>query len=569
MMNKYKLQSSAPFIIRILIILLLGFILSANFFRIDLTAEKRYTLSDLTKLVLRNLDDIVYVKVYLEGNLNPQLTRLQTSIREMLDEFRIYGKDNIHYEFINPSEAESRKVRNEVYSDLYEKGLKPINIKDVDDEGGETEKIIFPGAIIHYRNTEVVVNLLKNNPSLSAAENLNNSRQALEYELINMIRNLTNEEVEKIAFTEGHGELDQYETADITRELANFFQVDRGRINGQYGILDEYKAIIIAKPRKAFSEKDKFVLDQYLMNGGKILWFLDKTRVSMDSLTGGKTVALINDLNLQDQLFKYGVRLNPVLVRDMQCNFVPVNTALAGNQPNFSPSPWTYFPLLNGKKTHPVSANNNLIKSQFAGSLDFIGDSTNLKKSVLLQTSARSKQVNVPVMISLEEVKEQPNARDFNQSFIPVVALLEGQFQSVFTNRMLGNYLPESATFKEVSEPTKMIVATDGDIIKNEVRSTPQGPKPLPLGYDSYTRQMFGNKDFVLNAVNYLTGQEELIQLRSREFKLRLLNRDEISKDKLKWQLINIVLPIIVVILFGITFNIFKRNKYSKRHAEA
>ncbi|NBC84389.1 MAG: gliding motility-associated ABC transporter substrate-binding protein GldG [Bacteroidetes bacterium] len=568
-MNKYKLQSSAPFIIRILIILLLGFILSANFFRIDLTAEKRYTLSDLTKLVLRNLDDIVYVKVYLEGNLNPQLTRLQTSIREMLDEFRIYGKDNIHYEFINPSEAESRKVRNEVYSDLYEKGLKPINIKDVDDEGGETEKIIFPGAIIHYRNTEVVVNLLKNNPSLSAAENLNNSRQALEYELINMIRNLTNEEVEKIAFTEGHGELDQYETADITRELANFFQVDRGRINGQYGILDEYKAIIIAKPRKAFSEKDKFVLDQYLMNGGKILWFLDKTRVSMDSLTGGKTVALINDLNLQDQLFKYGVRLNPVLVRDMQCNFVPVNTALAGNQPNFSPSPWTYFPLLNGKKTHPVSANNNLIKSQFAGSLDFIGDSTNLKKSVLLQTSARSKQVNVPVMISLEEVKEQPNARDFNQSFIPVVALLEGQFQSVFTNRMLGNYLPESATFKEVSEPTKMIVATDGDIIKNEVRSTPQGPKPLPLGYDSYTRQMFGNKDFVLNAVNYLTGQEELIQLRSREFKLRLLNRDEISKDKLKWQLINIVLPIIVVILFGITFNIFKRNKYSKRHAEA
>lgn len=568
MLQQYKLQSSAPFIIRMLIILLLIFILSIDFFRIDLTAEKRYTLSDLTKNVLGELDDIVYVKVYLSGDLNPQLTRLQISIREMLDEFRVYGKDNIHYEFINPSEGKNQKERNAVYSDLYDKGLKPVNIKDVDEEGGENEKIVFPGAIIHYRNTEVAVNLLKNNPSLSAAENLNNSRQALEYELINMIKNITDEEVEKIAFVEGHGELNDIETAAITRELANFFQVDRGRINGRYGVLDEYKAIIVAKPHEAFSESDKFVLDQYLMNGGKILWFLDKAQVSMDSLINGSTVAMLHELNLQDQLFKYGVRINPVLLRDLQCNYIPVNTAIAGNQPDFTPSPWTYFPLLAGNKAHPISANVNLIRSEYVSSIDFTGESSQIEKSVLLHTSAQSKAVNVPVMISLEEVKKQPRAHDFNSSQLPAAVLLEGQFPSVFTNRMLENHLPETATFKEISEPTKMVVVADGDIIKNEVRRTPQGPNPLPLGYDSYTRQLFGNEDFVLNAVNYLTGQEELIKLRSREFKLRLLNRDKIRTDKLQWQLINIVLPIVLIILFGILFNIWKKRKYSTQHAE-
>lgn len=564
MKSRTDINNIINLLITLVIIVAAGILLSFKHVRLDLTAEKRFTLSPLTKNVLRNLDDIVYVKVYLDGKLNTPFKRLQIAIRETLEEFQVYGKDNLYFEFINPAEGKSDKHRNEVYYELHEKGLRPVNIKDTDEEGGEVEKIIFPGATIHYKNTEIAVNLLKNNPNIPGDENLNNSRQSLEYELINMIKNITNNKVEKIAFLEGHNELNEIETGDATKELSNFFQVDRGIINGQYGILNDYKAVIIAKPQKPFSEADKFVLDQYIMQGGNVLWFIDAVNVSIDSLYMGNTYAFINDINLQDMFFRYGFRVNPVLVRDMQCNYIPVNTALAGNRPKFTPTAWTYYPLLTPMPSHPVSKKLNLVRSQFANTIDLLGDSS-IKKNILLRTTPNTHVVQAPALISLSDINKR-TPEMFSNGQQTVAALLEGRFNSAYNNRIINQWLPEKQAFISISPAnTKMLVVADGDVIKNDSRETAQGTLISPLSLDTYTRQYFGNKDFVLNAVNYLTGQQELITLRSREFKLRLFDKEKIKAEKKKWQLINTIIPPVLVLLFGLFFYYSRVKHYSHK----
>ncbi len=559
--NKIKLQ----LILSISIILLIAYISSFLYFRIDLTSDKRYTLSETTKNILKNLDDIVFVKVYLDGELNIPFKKMQKNLRETLDEFKVYAKSYLEYEFINPFEDTDPKTRNNVFNELYKKGLKPSNIVSSDEEGGFSEKVIFPGVIINYRGIEVAVNLLRNNPGLSSEENINNSIQSLEYELINKIRSITNTKAEKIAFIEGHGELNEFQVGDITQELANYFQVDRGQINGKPGIIDEYKAIIIAKPTRKFSEADKFVIDQYIMNGGKVLWFIDEVNVSLDSLINGSTIALINQLNIEDLLFRYGVRINPNLIQDIQCNLIPVNTALAGNPANFVPAPWPYYPLLTAPPSHPVTRNLNMIKTEFVNSLDTIAARKQINKHVLLKSSQYSKIVNAPVKISLEEIKRNPRKDEFRHSGLPVAVLLEGKFESAFKNRMLSNFFPQGVpNFKSESIENKMLVVSDGDIIRNDIKQTPRGTMVLPLEFDKYTRQTFGNTDFIINAVNYLTGLEDLMQLRSREFRLRLLDKTKIKEQRIKWQLINTALPILIILIFGVTYNYVRKQKYAR-----
>lgn len=549
---------------KISILLLIGFITSFRSFRVDLTSEKRYTISKTTKDILSELNEVVYAKVYLHGELNIPFKKMQRSIQENLDEFKVYAGDNLEYEFINPMAEKDEKIRNDIINELYEKGLKPSNILAKDKEGGTSEKIIFPGAILVYKGVEVPVNFLKNNPALSGEENINNSIQSLEYELISKIRSLSAKGTEKIAFIEGHGELNEFEVGDITRELANFFQVDRGKINGQPGILDAYKAVIVAKPVNKFDEKDKFVLDQYLMNGGKVLWFIDAVNASLDSMVNGSAITLINDLNLDDLLFRYGIRINPVLVKDMQCGFIPVNMALAGNPSKFVPSPWPYFPLLGVSNQHPVTRNINMVEARFANSVDTLSARADIKKTVLLKTSPYSGFLSVPAIISLEEVKNEPKPEDYNSPGFPVAVLLEGEFESAFKNRMLEGYFPGGLPeFKEKGVLNKMLVVADGDVIRNDIRTTPGGTMISPLGFDKYTQQTFGNKEFVVNAVNFLTDQTGLINLRSREFRLRLLNRAKIGEERVKWQVINILVPVFIVILLGLIYNFYRKRKYS------
>lgn len=553
-------------ILLLLIIVLINYISSNTFYRFDLTSEKRYTLSGVSKDLLGELDDVFYIKVYLDGDIPIGFKHMAKSVKELLDEFRIYAKDNIQYEFVNPSSEEDAEIRNRVYANLNEKGLKPTNVHLKDKEGSTREKIIFPGAIIHYKNIEFPLNLLKNNPGLSAEVNLNNSIQSLEYEFIKAIYNLNDPVIRKVAFIEGHGELNDYEVGDITRELANYYQVDRGVINGNLHILDGYKVIIIAKPMKKFSEADKLVIDQYIMNGGKVVWCLDAVKVSMDSLMQGMTFAFINDNNLSDQLFKYGVRLNPTLIKDLQCAIIPVNMALRGNTPNFTPAPWVYYPLIFPNEDHPITKSLNVVKLEFPGSIDTVGGNTNVDKTFLLTSSEYSTTMNVPAIISLEEIKEQPRPDQYTHSNQHIAILMEGEFESVFAHRILSDIVPGAEkNFKRTSVETKMVVIADGDIIRNDVRYSAQGPLITPLGYDRYSNQTYGNKEFILNVVNYLTDEAGIMMLRGREFKIRLLNKAKLKGvKKVQWQVLNILVPVFVIILFGVLYTYLREKKYTK-----
>jgi len=551
--------------IQMMSVILLAILLSFFFFRIDLTAEKRYTLSPFTKKVLKNLNDIVYVKVYLDGELNIPFRKMQQSLRETLDEFRVYGKDNLQYTFVNPFESTDAKVREDMFNQLYEKGLKPANILSNDKEGGSSEKIVFPCALIDYKGVEVPVNLLRNNPGISAEENIHNSIQSLEFELIKVISSRSKEKVEKVAFIEGHGELDEYQTKDISNEFSWYYQVDRGRIGGQPGILDDYLAVIIAKPSIRFSEQDKYVLDQYIMKGGRVMWFLDRVDISLDSLAVGSALAMINDLNLDDMLFRYGVRINPVLLQDMQCNIIPVNVAMAGNNPDFRPAPWYYFPLLSAPRDHPVTKNLNMIKTEFVNTIDTIGARKGAIKTVLLKSSEFSRVVEAPLLMSLDEIRANPQRSDFGRSGLAVAIMLEGTFESVFQNRMISEIIPGPAhEYLSQSRPTAMMIVADGDVIRNDVRVTPQEIMSLQLGLDRYTQQTFGNKDFVMNAMHYLAGNEELVNLRSRDITLRLLDKVKIKEDRTFWVLMNTVLPVVVIILAGIFYSYLRKRKYAK-----
>lgn len=553
-------------ILTVTIIILASYLLSAVFYRIDLTAEKRYTLSDYSKSTLRELSDVVFIKVYLDGDLNIPFRKMQQRLKELLDEFRVYAGDNLAYEFINPFAGEDVTARNDLANELAEKGLKPTNILDRDREGGTSEKLVFPGALVHFRGTEVPVNLLRNKPGIAAEENINNSIQAFEFELIRIISSLSADTVEKIAFLEGHGEFDEYQVGDITRELAWYFQVDRGSLRGIPGELDQYKAVIVAGPTGAFSEKDKFMLDQYLMQGGKLLWFIDMVNASFDSIReGGSMIALIRSLNIEDLLFRYGVRINPLLIQDVQCNQIPVNVALSGNTPNFVPAPWLYSPLFAAPYAHPVTRNLNLIRADFAGSIDTLAARKEITKTVLLRSSDFSRLVNAPVLISLEEVRLVPKEQDFTARFLPVAVLLEGSFESAFRNRMITSLFPDTTVrLMDPGQPASMLVVADADIIRNDVRTTPQGVYLSPLGFDRYTQQTYGNKEFIINVLQYMTGHADLISLRSRELSLRLLDKAKLKDQHVKWVLINTLGPPLWVILAGILYSWFRKRKYSR-----
>jgi len=551
-------------LVLVMVICLLG---EVRFFRIDLTSEKKYTLSQPSRRLMRELDDVVYVKIYLDGELPAEFVNFKKSIRELMDDFRAYAGEKLQYQFINLYDETDETIRNRMIGDLYDRGLNVTNIQVRDREGGSSSRTIFPGAIISYGPYEMPVNLLKNNPSLSHEMNLNNSIQTLEYEFARAIQSLTMEEVPRIAFIEGHGELDSLQTYSLMDELKNFFQVDRGYISGNVEALLNYRALIIARPERPFSEADKFAIDQYIMKGGKVLFFLDPVQPFADSLTTGTTVALANQVGLEDLLFKYGIRINYDLVADLQCNYVPVNTAPAGQQAHFTMMPWVYYPLLAGPETNPVTRGLNYVLAQFASTLDTLSNgSGKVKKTVLLATSQASRKRDVPLYINMAEVTVQPDPALYHAAHLPVGVLLEGNFESFYKNYPVpeGVKPPDWKVIGE-SEPTSLFVIADGDIAANEVQFEQGAFRAQPLGYDRYTRQTFGNREFIMNVINYMTDKSGLMELRSREFKLRLLNREIIeSKSRLlKWKLINTMLPLLLVVVAGLAIQVIRRKKYT------
>ena len=560
----------------LLIIILINIISSFVFTRFDLTSEKRYSLSPATKKLLRNLNDIVFFKVYLEGDFPAGFKRLHNETKEMLDEFRAYS-DNIQYEFINPATNSNKKAVNDTYKLLMEKGLQPTNLQ-VKGNSGSSQQILFPAALVTYRDKEMPMQLLMTQMGAGAEAQLNNSIQALEYNISNTIRKLTVKMKPQVAFISGHGELDKFHIADAVLGLQEYYDVQRLKINGQINSLrvvldsakgfvaNRYQAIIIAKPDSAFSEKDKFIIDQYIMHGGKVLWLIDPVYASQDSLQRNSvTYGFANPVNLEDMLYKYGVRLNTNLVMDLNSLPIPVKTGAMGNQPQYSFLPWVYFPVLTPSIKHPIVNNLNAIKTEFISTIDTI-NVPDIIKTILLTSSDYSRTVNAPVRISLETLMKKPDERLYNMKNLPVAVLLEGKFTSVFKNRMSKELTGrKEIAYLEESEKTAMIVLADGDIIKNQVRNANGSPMPLPLGYDMYTQQTFGNKDFILNAVNYLCDNSGLMSVRSRELKLRILDKTKIENNRFTLQLINTVIPMILIIGLGIVLNIMRKRRYTKQ----
>jgi ABC-2 type transport system permease protein len=549
-------------------------VLSGFFFtRFDLTSEKRYTLSETTKDLLTDIDDVIYLKVYLDGELPAGFRRLRDRTREMLDEFRAYSNNNIEYEFINPADQPDEKSRNELYRQLAKEGLMPTNIQIKTEDGAE-QKLIFPGAIMTYRGEQAALQLLKSQMGALPEQMLNNSVEDLEYEITNGIRKLTAVRTDAIGFIDGHSELSERQVADMAQSLSEYYRLERVDINGQVNslvsraegdsgavIFPKYKAIIIAKPDSSFSEEDKFMIDQYVMYGGRVLWLIDPVFCNMDSLRyAPSTLAVPTTVNLEDMLFKYGVRVNTDLVQDVRCAAIPGPSGYVGNQLQWALQPWIFFPITVPETEHPIVRNLNGIKLEFASSLDTVGGK-GIKKTVLLQTSEKSRALRTPAQVSLDVMVQEPTPEQFNQPHMPVAVLLEGRFESVFKNR-LTSVIKESRDIKyrEEGKKTKMIVVSDGDIIRNHIN--PDGTY-LPCGFDKYTSQQFGNKKFLLNAVNYLCDDENLTTIRSRALEIRLLDRKKAEAERTKWQIINIAIPIGLIILFGIINAYLRKKRYA------
>lgn len=545
-------------------VILLLLLMALFHFRIDLTEDHRYTLSPQTKKILTTLDKDVLVTVYLDGDMPVGFKKLRRTTEQYLDEFRVVSHRKVSYRFINPSAETGEKARQKVYDQLINKGLVPVNVLANDGEGGKTQKMIFPSLTVNCNKVEMPVNFLKNDPSVTADMNLIHSAEGLEYEIIQAISTATCDSVRKVAFIEGHGELDELQVADITMELAKYFTVDRGTINGTPGILDHYSAVIIAKPEKEFAEKDKFVIDQYIMNGGHVLWLPEEVRVNSDSLVKGGTVAFYEPLNIEDQLFRYGVRINPVLVQDQNCLLVPVRMMDNGTRSQYVPAPWLYDPFLKPAQASPITRNIVEVKTEFVNSVDTVGRDNRVKKTILLTTGDASRTVAPPRFITLNEITNPPQEQEFRFKNIPVAVLLEGRFSSAFKNRMTSEYTGgKNIRVKDESVPTKMIVVADGDIIRNDVRYTNGEAIPLTLGLDRYTQQTFGNREFIINCVNYLVDDNNLLALRDREIKPRLLDSNRIKNGRLFWQTFNTVLPLALIILAGLAFNIIRRKRFT------
>ncbi|MCT4587075.1 MAG: gliding motility-associated ABC transporter substrate-binding protein GldG [Carboxylicivirga sp.] len=540
----------------------IGWLSQRVYFRLDLTSEKRYTLTESSRQFIKDLPSDMFVRVYLEGDLNSGFRRLSNATHEILEEFKAEGGSKFYFDLLNPGDF-SAKEKKALQEELAEFGYQPQNVFENAEDGRQISSSVYPYAVVSYNDRVVAVNLLDNLPSRSGSENLNSSVEGLEFKFTSAFRKLLSDEKPRIAFLEGHGELDELDVIEATDALSSYYQVDRGQIGNDASVLSPYKAIIIAKPSKPFSEKDKFVLDQYLMNGGRLLYLIDAVNVTLDSLRQSpQTIGLFNDVNLGDQLFKYGVRVNPVVIEDIQAGRIMIN-ARPNGQPQLVPVPWLYSPLLNTAQNHPVTRSINLVRGSFCGTIDTVGVNLAIQRQILLRSSQFTKLSQTPVMISMADVNKQPKQKDFRSPNQTVAVIQEGSFPSVFANRQVPEGLINVDQRKDKSIPTRMLVVADGDIIRNPVRFKQSNPQFLPLGYDEGSRQVYGNKDFIVNAVNYLCDEDGWMQLRGRHLTLRLLDKQKIAAGTTMWKWLNVALPLLVVLLTSLIFVFIRHRRYS------
>ena len=548
--------------ITIVLLLVLNTIGSFFFFRFDLTKDKRYTLSPTSLQIIEQVKNPLYIKVYMQGELPAEFKRLQLETRQMLEEFQGYNS-NIVFEFIDPLEDEATSMDN--IKELYRKGLTPINIS-VDDKGKQSQAMVFPWAIAVYDNKEVNIPLLKNIMGASTTDKVIGSVQHLEYSIADALNKITKEKQKKIAIIKGNGELHEAYIAKFLLQTKESYHIGPFTLDSvtkqpinTLEALKKYDLAIIAKPTEAFSESEKQVLDQYIINGGKTIWLIDQVVAEMDSLYSptGSAMAFSRDLNLNDFFFKYGVRIYPDLIKDEQGSPIKLATGEQGSATQFQEFNWKFAPQVYPQSKHPIVKNLGGIKFDFANAIDTLKNG--IKKTVLLQSSLYSKRIGTPTEINLNSVNEETTPSDYlNKGNIPLAVLLEGNFHSMFENRVLAF---DQTNFQASGKSGKMIVISDGDVIKNQLD---KNLLPVELGYDQRSGNLYDNKDFLMNCVNYLLDDTGLINIRSKDLDLPLLDKEKVYENYTYIQFLTIGLPIVILAAFGFLFTFLRKRKYSR-----
>jgi len=561
-MNTAKKNSLKSVIIIIAVLLILNLIGNSFFHRFDLTKDKRYTLSTTSLNIIKQVENPLFIKVYMQGNLPAEFRRLQQETKQLLEEFQAYNK-NIIFEFVNPLENKGESM--DQIKELYRKGLTPINIT-VDDKGKQSQEMVFPWAIAVYNNKEVNIPLLKNIMGASTTQKVVGSVQHLEYSIAEGLNKITKAKQKKIAIIKGNGELQDVLMAKFLLQVRESyfigpFTLDSVAKNpgGSLQALEKYDLAVIAKPTENFSDAEKQVLDQFIINGGKTLWLIDQVSAEMDSLynSSGTSLAYPRDLNLNDMFFKYGIRINPDIIKDEQGSPIKLATGEQGSATQYQQFNWKFAPQVYPNSAHPIVKNLGGIKFDFANPIDTLKNG--IQKTILLQSSPYSKKIGTPAEINLNSVAEETAASDYlrNGNF-PMAVLLEGSFRSMFENRVLPF---DQQAYKPVGITNKMIVISDGDLIKNQLDKNLQ---PVELGYDQRSGNLYDNKDFIMNCVNYLLDDTGLINIRGKDLDLPLLDKEKVYQNYTRTQLITIGLPILALLLFGAIFTFIRKRKYSK-----
>lgn len=552
-------QNSWFLVLCVAIIMIVGNIFWVRF---DLTEEKRFTIAPQTKNLLKNLDESVQINSFLGGDIDANVAQLKNALTNLVEEFNSQSAHKIQLNFIDPSVAESDEQRLKNYLKLEQKGIRGLRVAHKEKNGTISQAVVFPWAYVVMHGDSLLMPLLEQNMQLKNEELIAHSIEDLEFKLTDAIRVLAKKSVGKIAFLEGHGELDEAYVYDIETELSRYFQVDRGVLGSDATVLDTYKAVVVAQPKEKFSEADKFILDQYLMNGGRILWLVDGVEFSEKTLAkSGVSPVLPLDLNLQDLFFRYGVRIMPSLLEDMQCAYTPINIAAAGQPAQFEALPWFFAPLLITSPYHPITKNSVQVKANFASAIEFTNNDNNLKKEVLLMTSNATRISRAPTEIDMASMVQNDPTAYFNTQYLPVAVALQGVFPSVFAHRMVPKSIDKYNPRKDESQPTRMILVADGDIIKNELEKSEKSVAVVPLGFDRVTKQTFGNKNFIVNALLYLTDDENWLSLRNRTVKLRLLNQAVCVTNRATIQWFNVAFPLVLLAIFGAIYLVVRKHK--------
>lgn len=576
-MNKLKKQNIIEIVAIVVVIVLCNIISKYLFTRLDLTAEKRYTLSQSTKDLLKDIDEEVTFRIYLEGDdLPAEYRRFRNDIKNMLDQFRAYNR-LIQYEFVNPNDFKTDEEKMLFYQTIVKKGLTPIPVVSEAD-GVQKQQVVYPAMEVSYRGRETAIQLQSAGISgRSTDEVVNSSVESLEYSFVTALHRLTRLMQARVGFLMGHKELEKIDIYDIQMSLVDDYSVENvyldrnigaltGRIqnteDSSISINNKFDVLVVPKPLTTFTDQDLFIIDQFVMYGGKVLWLLDALDADMDSLQNqAQTFATRLPTNLEELLFNYGVRINSDLIMDYRCRPIP----MMGADNRMRLVPWYYFPTLVPNSEHPIVRNLDVIKTDFVSSIDTINNK--IKKTILLTTSDHVHIKNAPVNIQLSDANIQLNDQLFNRSNLPVAVLLEGEFQSLFRNRLTSDFMQLSEIgFKaKCDKPTQQIVVSDGDIIRNGTAVNEQGRYPFPLGYDRYTDMEFRNKSFILNAINYLAGDESMIEARPRSITNRRLDLAKVKKDRSLYQTAALGFPVLLVLLLAASVLISRKIKYRKK----